>query len=93
MHARIDFSTFIVRFVFGAIPGALLGFGFWVQMCRPARTLGLLEHIPRLVVKWFDLADRVDSGQTGMMVIVVFASVSGILVAAWPFISKRFAAI
>ncbi len=85
-----DWARLAVRFLFGFLPGGLLGVGFWIQMCRPARTLGPMEHVPRLVTGWLGLENRVESGLTGMVVIVVFAFVSGMIVAAWPSISKRF---
>lgn len=88
--ARFDLATFIVRFVVGAIPGSLLGFGFWIQMCRPGHTLGLRQYVPRLVAVWLSMENSVEAGLTGVMVVVVFACVSGAIVAAWPSISKRF---
>ena len=86
-----DWLRFWVRFAFGAIPGALIGLGFWVQMCRPPETLGLMEGLPRLVCEWLNLEKAIDSGYAAFIVIVLFAFVSGLIVAVWPSISNRFA--
>jgi hypothetical protein len=66
----------------------LFGFGFWIQMCRPRRTLGTTEHIPRLITEWLHLESTIDSGAAGITVILLFAAVSGLVVAAWPYISR-----
>jgi len=83
-----DWARFAVRFLFGFLPGGLLGFGFWIQMCRSSQTLGLMEHVPRLVTKWLGLEETIDSGFSGLVVMSVFAFVSGLIVAAWPSISN-----
>lgn len=85
-----DWVRLVIRFLFGFFPGIILGFGFWIQMCRPARTLGPMEHVPRLVTGWLGLEQIVDSGAVGTAVVGVFAITSGVLVAVWPSIAKRF---
>ncbi len=79
-----DWERIAVRFLFGFLPGALLGFGFWSQMCRPPQSLGLMEHIPRLVTEWLQLEAIVDSGLVGITVVAIFAIISGVIVAVWP---------
>ena len=91
--SSFDWSRFLVRFVFGAIPGALAGWGFWVQMCRPPETLGLMEGFPRLVCEWLNLEKAIDSGSAALVVIAGFASVAGLIVAVWPSISHRFSGL
>ena len=88
-HPPFDWVRFWIRFVFGTLPGALFGFGFWIQMCRPAGTVGLMEYLPRLVTEWLGLEGHIDSGLACIMVIVVFGCISGLIVAVWPSISKR----
>jgi hypothetical protein len=85
-----DWARLAIRFLFGFFPGILLGFGFWIQMCRPAGTLGPMEHVPRLVTAWLGLEQIVDSAAVGTAVVGVFAITSGVLVAVWPSIAKRF---
>lgn len=87
---HFDWARLVIRFLFGFFPGLLLGLGFWIQMCRPARTLGPMEHVPRLVTAWLALEEIVDSGIVGAAVVAVFAITSGVLVAVWPSIAKRF---
>lgn len=86
---HFDWARLVIRFLFGFFPGLLLGFGFWIQMCRPARTLGPMEHVPRLVTAWLGLERVVDSGAVGTAVVGMFAIISGVLVAVWPSIAKR----
>lgn len=85
-----DWPRLAIRFLFGFFPGILLGFGFWIQMCRPANSLGLIEHVPRLVAEWFGLEQIVDTGTVGAAVVTIFAITSGLIVAVWPSIAKRF---
>lgn len=87
---HFDWARLVIRFLFGFFPGLLLGFGFWIQMCRPAQSLGLMEHVPRLVTEWLGLEQSVDSGAVGIAVVAVFAITSGLIVAIWPSIAKRF---
>ena len=78
-----DWERFWVRFACGAIFGAAFGFGFWVQMCRPANSQGLGEWLPRQVAEWLGLEAHVDSRIVGLAVVVVFASAAGTLVGLW----------
>jgi hypothetical protein len=78
-----DWARFWVRFTCGALLGSLLGFGFWVQMCRPANSLGLGEWPPRQVAEWLGLEARIDSGITGLVVVLVVASAAGTIVGLW----------
>jgi len=89
-ESRFDWLGFWVRFVCGAIPGVLLGFGFWIQMCRSPYALGLMEHFPRLVTEWLQLEEIVDSGPVGLAVVTTFALVSGMIVAVWPAVASHF---
>ena len=89
-QSDFDWARFAVRFLFGFLPGALLGFGFWIQMCRPPQSLGLMEHVPRLVTEWLRLEATVDSGLVGITVVAIFAITSGVIVAVWPSLAKRF---
>lgn len=83
-----DWAHLTIRFLFGCFPGILLGFGFWVQMCRHRQTLGAMEHVPRLVTEWLGLEQIVDTGAVGATVVAIFAITSGIVVAAWPSIAR-----
>ncbi len=85
-----DWPRLAIRFLFGLFPGILLGFGFWVQMCRPPQSLGAMQHVPRLVTEWFGLEQIVDTGAVGTAVVAIFAITSGVIVAVWPSITKRF---
>jgi len=89
-RSELDWANLVVRFLFGFLPGGLLGAGFWIQMCRPSQTLGLMEHVPRLVTRWLGLGETIDSWHAGLVVILIFAFASGLIVAAWPSISSRF---
>ncbi|MDA3797942.1 MAG: hypothetical protein PF692_02560 [Kiritimatiellae bacterium] len=87
-ESKLDWGRFKVRFLFGFLPGALLGFGFWTQMCRPLRELGAMESIPRLITELLHLGKIIDSGLAGIIVTLIFALALGLIVAAWPHISK-----
>jgi hypothetical protein len=52
-----------------------------------------MESVPRLVTEWLGLENCVDSGLTAIIVIALFACASGMIVAAWPSISRRFSSI
>ena len=85
-----DCARLAIRFLFGFFPGILFGFGFWIQMCRPANSLGLMEHVPHLVTEWFGLEQIADTGAVGTAVVAVFAITSGLIVVVWPSIAKWF---
>ncbi len=87
---RWDWAQLAIRFLFGFFPGILLGFGFWIQMCRPPQSLGAMQHVPRLVTEWLGLEQIVDSGTVGTTVVAIFAIISGVIVAVWPSIAKWF---
>jgi hypothetical protein len=80
----VDWARLGVRFVCGSIPGALAGFGFWVQMCRPPRAHGLWQGLPRLVAAWLGWEATVDSLSIGLIVIALFSLGTGLAVALWP---------
>jgi len=84
-----DWVAFFVRFTCGAICGAILGFGFWVQMFRPSNSLRWNEHLPRLTMEWFGLEGRIDSFQFGFGLMAVFAVLAGLLVGLWPHLQRR----
>jgi hypothetical protein len=79
----IDWARIGVRFVCGAVPGAFVGFGFWMQMCRPSHTLGLGEWFPRQLTVWLGLTSRIDSSLAGLTVILLFAIAAGCAVGFW----------
>ena len=78
-----DWVRFGIRFACGSIPGVLLGFGFWVQMCRPVDSLGLGGWLPRQVTEWLHLETTIDSGIAGLGVVLIFAVMSGTIVGLW----------
>lgn len=80
---QFDWARFRVRFVCGVIPGSLLSFGFWVQMCRPTRSLGLGEWLPRQLAERLGLEAMIDSSIAGLVVVLVFTITSGIVVGLW----------
>jgi len=84
-----DWARFWVRFTCGALFGMLLGFGFWVQMCRPANSLGLYEWLPRQVTEWMGLETVIHSGTAGLVVVLIFAVMSGSIVGLWRSQSRR----
>jgi len=69
-----------MRFTCGALFGSLLGFGFWVQMCRPANSVGLGEWLPRQVTEWLHLETTIESGIAGLAVVLIFALLTGTIV-------------
>jgi len=85
-----DWPRLAIRFLFGFFPGILLGFGFWIQMCRPPQSLGAMQHVPRLVTEWLGLEQTVETGAVGTAVVAIFAITSGLIVAVWPSIAEWF---
>lgn len=71
-RSDFDWARFWVRFGIGALPGLLFGFGFWIPMCRPRRTLGTTEHVPRLITKWLHPETTIASGRAGITVSLIF---------------------
>jgi hypothetical protein len=83
-----DGARFGVRFVCGFLLGAIVGFGFWVQMCRPLYMTSPMGQLPRLLTEWLGWEPVIDSGVAGGTVVLLFALLFGLVVAVWPLFSR-----
>ena len=79
---RRDWTVFLVRFACGAVLGVCIGFGVWIQMCRPLHMASGRSFSPYLT-EVLGLTECTNSGLAGLVIVGLFALITGLIVGLW----------
>ena len=77
-----DWVPFLIRVTCGIILGAMVGFGVWARLCWSRELVGVNAIGPRLL-DLLGLTNVIDSGAAGVVCILLFAILFGLIGAVW----------